>query len=492
MNWIRHSLVYVALATSSFAAGPPLAAQPETKTLTLEDGRTAEVEAGWLKVPESRGKDTSRTLSLPYYRIPSTAQRPAAPVFLLAGGPGSSWIRRAEKSENFDELMLYRQFADVVLFDQRGGGEALPALDCPQRRRLPADQPLDRRELSRNLRQMLTECRDHWLAEGVDLAAYNTDANAADLDALRQTLGYERITLVGGSYGSHLALHYMRRYPERVDRAMLYGIEGPDHTWDDPTAALATLERIAAVAEASGRFDDRLPAGGLIAALGEVLERLEQQPARVSLERNDQSFDVVVDRLVVALVADHRAGRRSTPEFWPELILAMHRGDFSLPARAALALRNLRLDDPMHYSMDCASGISAERRRRYQASPAIALLGDLNFEYSTLCDLWPAADLGEQFRTPVRSSAPTLILHGTWDTATPIENAREVAAALDNGHLVEVIGGNHGALYNLYSHWPPMKPLVGRFLRGHEGEFPDSVTLPAVTFPAPEAGSASR
>jgi len=453
-----------------------------TKTLTIEGGTTLEVEAGHLLVPQSRQRDSARLLSIPYYRMRTTSKTPATPIFLLAGGPGSSWIKRVENEENFREVMLYREIADVVLFDQRGGGTSLPQMECDQRRSLPPDAPLDPARIQEEMRGMARECRDFWLDQGVDLAAFTTEENAADVNDLRRALGYPRISLVGGSYGSHLALHLLRRFPKTIDRLMLYGVEGPDHTWDDPAAILATLQRIAAVAEASEELGPHIPKGGLIDALRRVQERLEKTPVTVSVQRGDQERSVLVDRRLIQRIARVQAGRRSRPSFWPELILDMDKGNFELAAQAALSLRTLRLQDPMHYMMDCASGISDSRRQRLEAEPAASILGDLSFEYSTLCDVWDAPDLGAEFRAAVVSEAPVLIFHGTWDTSTPLENARETVRTLKNGHLVEVVGGTHGALYNLYEDWPPMKDLVRTFLSGGVVEPPPSVTLPAVEF----------
>ncbi|MGC4084091.1 MAG: alpha/beta hydrolase [Vicinamibacterales bacterium] len=73
------------------------------------------------------------------------------------------------------------------------------------------------------------------------------------------------------------------------------------------------------------------------------------------------------------------------------------------------------------------------------------------------------------------SSVPVLIVHGTWDTSTPIDNAREVAATLPAATLVEVVGGNHGALYNLYARWPPMREAMTAFLTGRPASFPATV-----------------
>lgn len=460
---------------------------PVPKTVTLGGAKTIVVEAGELLVPESRGKRDSRRLRLPFYRLRSTAPQPAAPIFLLAGGPGSSWLDQFESNdENFREVLFYRSIADVVLFDQRGGGRSRPRMQCPQHARLPADQPLELERVREVMRTALAQCRDQWLAAGVDLKSYNTVESAVDVDALRRALGYEKVTLVGGSYGSHLALQIMRAYPKTVARALLFGVEGPDHTWDDPDAILAALARIAADFEGSGAM--AVPKGGLLQALARVLARLDAAPQRVVVE----SREVVVDSVLVRRVADHRAGRRSTPLAWPQFILGMDRGDFSQAAQGALAHRNIPLDDPMHYSMDCASGISPERRQRYRAARASALLGDINFEYESLCDVWPHRDLGAAFRAPVVADIPTVIVHSDWDLSTPIENAREVAATLRNAQLIEVRGGHHGALYNLYEHWAPMHRQMRTFLSGGRPRLPRQVRMPSLFSATPDRGNAPR
>lgn len=454
------------------------------KTVQVEGGPSLQVEAGVLQVPESRLHPTPRRIEIPWYRLESTAEHPAAPIFLLAGGPGASGLDQLRNRENFEEVAFYRTIADVVVFDQRGAGHARPAMDCPQTAHYPDDEPLDWTRLRHMLRTMLAACRDQWQRRGVDLAAYNTVESAADVDALRRALGYPTMTLVGGSYGSHLALQVMRLYPGTVDRAVLYGIEGPDQTWDDPDGVLAALQRIAQATQVrAAQLDLRIPADGLLGTLSRVLKRLQEQPRQVTVEHDGRRQRVVVDAELVRLMIRHKAGSHDHPRAWPEMILAMDRGDFSLAARAALDYRNLRLDDPMHWSMDCASGISATRRQRYEHAPAARLLGDINREYAMLCDLWPTRDLGKSYRADVVSSIPSLVFQGTWDVSTPLDNAREVAATLRNGQWVTVVGGNHGVLYNLYDHWPPMRDLMRRFLSGHAVKAPAQLVMPWAVSP---------
>ncbi len=447
----------------------------EARDVRIDDGTLLRVEAGELQVPESRRRPTARRVTIPFYRLRSESSTPAAPIFLLAGGPGSSWLDLLRRDENFREVAFYRTVADVVLFDQRGAGHARPAMTCPETATVPAGVLLDPAAFFATLRDAVIACRDHWQHAGVDLAAYNTVENAADVNDLRLALGYQRITLIGGSYGSHLALQYMRQHPESVDRVVMYGVEGPDHTWDNPSGILGTLGRLAAEAERAPELAPFIPPGGLLRALERVASRLDSAPQTVVATRGTDSVRVVVTGNHVRGMARQGAGNRGAPNAWPEAIMALDRGDLSMVARGAIAARTIRPANPMHYSMDCSSGISAARRQRYRDDPATAVLGNINLEYEVLCDVWPTEELGESFRANVVSDHPTVIFHGTLDMSTPIENAREVVASLRNGQLVEVVGGNHGALYNLYERWPPMYALLRAFLSGDNIRFPSTV-----------------
>ena len=372
--------------------------------MVLHDKTVVRVESGTLQVPESRARPSTRKITIPFYRLKSEASTPAAPIFLLAGGPGSSWLEQFEAEETNREARFYQSIADVVLFDQRGGGRATPAMTCDDSAPAPApDAPLDIGAVGGIMQRLLVQCRDRWQARGVDLAAYNTVESAADVNDLRLALGYPKITLIGGSYGSHLALQFMRQFPDAVDRAVIFGVEGPDHTWDDPGGALHTLERIAAATEQSPEFRGRIPEGGLIKALEAVIARLDAQPQLVTVGTEAATQRVLLDGTRIRRMVRADAGRRSAAWAWPEMILAMHGGDFTAVARRVAGQKGLKLPDPVHFSMDCASAASPARKARSRTDPARRLFGDLNFEYEVACDVWPSEDLGAPFRTSVVS-----------------------------------------------------------------------------------------
>ena len=256
-----------------------------------------------------------------------------------------------------------------------------------------------------------------------------------------------------------------------------------------PSQQLETLKRIAHSIEASGAYETQVPAGGLIAALERVIERVKKQPVKVLIQRGDQEHEIWVNELLVQFVADWKASSRDNPHLWPELILAMDKGDFSLPARAGLSLSRVRAPNAMKFIMDTASGVSSARRSLIDKDPANHVFAFSNLDLMALSETWNFADLGESFRENVQSDKPVLLVHGTWDTSTPIENARDVLASLSNGHLIEVVGGSHGALYNLYVNWPPMRELVKAFMLRQPVQLPAQVVLDPVTYPSQASDS---
>ena len=105
------------------------------------------------------------------------------PAVVFHGGPGSSCVPGWRRYFN---PAAYR----VVLFDQRGCGRSTPHASDP----------------------------------AVELAANTTEHLMSDIEQLREKLGIARWLVVGGSWGSTLALAYAERHPERVSEMVLFSV----------------------------------------------------------------------------------------------------------------------------------------------------------------------------------------------------------------------------------------------------------------------------
>ena len=150
-------------------------------------------------VHENRASKTGRKIALHILLLPAFAEKPASdPVFGFAGGPGQS---AAEAFPMMTAMVALRQKRDLVLIDQRGTGRSNP-LPCPIELN---DAALMITGTSASGVQDLTECRKQ-LETKADLTQYTTSYSADDVDEVRAALGYDKINLLGGSYGTLAAL----------------------------------------------------------------------------------------------------------------------------------------------------------------------------------------------------------------------------------------------------------------------------------------------
>ncbi|WP_348009728.1 alpha/beta hydrolase [Roseateles sp.] len=309
-------------------------------------------------------------------------------------------------------------------------------------------------------------------ARGIRLQAYNTEESADDIDAVRQALGEARWSLWGRSYGSHLALATARRHPEQVERMVLIGPEGPDHTWKLPSRTDTVLQRIA----------ERAGAPEMLAQLREATTRLARAPLRLDVPdpATGRSVGLVMGALDLQWVIAQVIGDPRALATLPAAAREMAAGDFRRIGPLALLLRRQAgVGSAMKHMMDLSSDASAERRARIEREAAGAVLGDaMNWPGRHLHGAWQAQPLAEAFRQPVAVPVPTLLLAGDLDARTPVENAREIAAALPRAHLVVVENAAHQ--FDVFGN-PQMRGLLRRFLRG-EGDLPTHVTLPPLRF----------
>lgn len=430
----------------------PASTAAQESLLTLEPytfisagGDTVDAERGRLAVPEYRADPGSRSIELHFVRFPATTDDPGPPIVYLAGGPGGSGIAAA-RSRRFAMFMRLRDVADVIALDQRGTGASEPDLGCPGSSYVyPLDEPGTRaRWMELELRATET-CLDSVVARGIDPRGYTTAESADDLDALRRGLGTERISLLGISYGTHLALAVIRRHPERVHRAILAGVEGPDHTFMLPSAQQRHLEFLAA---ASSKHPVAAHVPDLLTTIDSAFGRLARGAVTVAVPaaEGEPADTVVVGAFDVQLRTSMALNRRN----WdvPRIFHDMADGDFSFVAGFMRDFRRYQGSDGLTLLMECASGASEARLRRIRAERETTSIGDVrNFPFPDVCDVVyervPELRLPADFRAPIRSDVPALFISGTHDGVTPFSNALEVAAGFSNGLHLVIQGAEH-------------------------------------------------
>lgn len=453
--------------------------------IALADGGFARAERGMLFVPADRSRPDGRVIGLEVYRFPAarSADPTTPPIFRLFGGPSFPGLQPSLDIPGYyeREIRPFTEAADFVVIGQRGIGSSKPTTLCEPPAPVPVDADLERRAAA--LRAAAARCLSFWEEQGVDLSGMTVVQAAADVDDLRQALGYDRIQIWGGSFGSHWGMAVMRFHPEHVARAVLRGLEGPDHTYDMPSGVLNAVARIAAAADTSAALRDRIPPGGLLNALKDAIARVEREPVRVTVTdpADGSRHTVLVDGDAVRSIA-----YGGDVAAWPATVLALHAGDYTAAARAVLrTTQRPGYPTASFFMLDCGSGISAARAARLRADTAIAVVGDLGWWYRVNCAVWPS-DLGEAFRRNFATDIPTVFVHGSWDTSTPLENARELAPFFKNLHFVLVKGGSHGALAQALQASPAFRAqLIRFFATGDMSGLPGEVALPPVQWVVP-------
>ncbi len=415
--------------------------------LETKEGKPITAEWGRLIAPENRSQPKGNLIELPFVRFKATTTEKRTPIFSLAGGPGDETL--GNLTYMLPYVPTFQALGDLIIPEPRGVGFSRPCLACPGAYHLPLDKPLDYDMLVKTEREYMVNCAKFWKEQGIDLSGYNVREMAADVDAIRQALGYHKINLFGGSFGSHHGLAVLRYHGEHIERAVLSSVEGPNHTIKLPSNIQHHLEKLASMVKADPQLSRDIP--DLLKLIGTVLERLEQAPVTVQVEDPETGRTVAVTVGALDLQAATAGGMRSVPFFQalPACYHAMAQGDFSWLAERALEHRRNCRARLMPALVDCASGAMTERRTKIEKEADQTLLGGIiNGALFDYCDKLGGIDLNDEFREDLYSEVPTLLVSGTLDVRTPVSNAEEVLKGLVNGqHLIlENISHSHGDL----------------------------------------------
>ncbi|MBU6257147.1 MAG: alpha/beta hydrolase, partial [Burkholderiales bacterium] len=420
------------------------------------DGVEHEAWCGSLQRPLDPAAPRGTQIEIHYAVLPALARnRQADAVFVFAGGPGQSAIELAGPIGQLLARLSNRR--DIVLVDQRGTGLSAP-LACDD------DAPTEPLALSLDDRRMierLQACRQRLqrLPWG-RLDLYPTWIAVQDVDAVRQRLGFDRIDLVGASYGTRAALEYLRQFPRAVRRVVIDGVAPPDIALPasfstDNQAALDAL-----LAACDGAADCRRRHPNLHADWEALLAHLPRtvevtQPVTGVPERLTMTREMLLELVRAPLYVPALAAAL------PAAIEAAARGRFDALTGLASALGgqgDAKLYAGMHYSVVCAEDVP--RLPLASDRPGVDFGDALARQYREICADWPRARIPAAFYAIPPSRAPVLLLSGGADPVTPPRHAARVARALGPlARSVVVAHAGHGVMS-----LPCMRDVVFHFI----------------------------
>ncbi|MFC2161423.1 alpha/beta fold hydrolase [Acidobacteriota bacterium] len=461
--------------------------------ISLKAGGMLTIERGMIFVPVNRSRANSDVIAIEVYRFKRSDKSDphVSPIFFLHGGPSFAGLERSlEVVGTFeDQWQDLTDVSDVVIVSQRGIGPSKPTTTIETTgKSLAPDQAYNDEDAVAEYQKTLAREKAAWEDLGLDLKGFTVIEAAADVNDVRKALGYDKIVIWGGSFGSHWGMTVMRYHPEIVERAILRGMEGPDHTYDHPGHIWNVFKRVAEEAENSPELKGLIPEGGLIKAIESVVKKVESNPFTVTVIDPDskKKQDVLIDGHVVKNLARGNSGNLAA---WPASVITLLNGDFREAAERAL----LRYNNPQRnfntasfWMLDSGSGITAERLAIFEADPAQKIIGSTYWAYAAGSPVWES-DLGDEFRQNFETEIPTVIVHGTWDTSTPFENALELVPYFKNSKFIPLERGPHGAIRAALEVNEQFKKGIYKFAAsGDMSGLPDKMEMPKVKWVIPD------
>lgn len=452
--------------------------------LTQLTGESLGFECGYVVVPERHANPDGSTIRIPVaFRRATGVNAQPDPLFLAQGGPGG------DAFEIFTLLVPNTGIAaerDIVIFNQRGTFYAEPALSCPETRAILAETlKADSEEAERLFSDALMACYDRITAEGVDLSAYNSLENAADIPLIAQALGYDEYNFYGVSYGTLLALHLMRNHPEGLRSVILDSVVPTDINFiaETPASEDRVLSEIFAACEADPDCRQQYP--DLEERFYALVRKFDAEPVLTTLvdPETGERYETYLDGIGLRDVLFQLLYVPRMPAVLPKVIHDLEQGDLRyIQAMWPLFAFEETVAEGMYFSVICAEDADID----VSTIPVDSLrpeIGDTAQEelqrLVDLCGRWGVEQLPASVDDPVISDIPTLLLSGRFDPVTPPPFAAKVAESLSNAtNLVDPAASHGVAFLN-----PCVNDIMLAFLNDPTTR-PDSTCLAATDLPA--------
>ncbi|HVT15578.1 MAG TPA: alpha/beta hydrolase [Thermoanaerobaculia bacterium] len=437
----------LAWAVGPAATGATGARKAERLEPCHVEGAGEELRCATYPVWEDRAARRGRKIGLRVVVLPALGPDPAPdPILFFAGGPGESAVSAGLDLIDDKELRSRRA---IVLVDQRGTGRSNP-LDCDLYGPGSHLKGGDRKLLAGPVfpPEAVHRCRQQ-LEKVADLRLYTTAIGMDDIDEVRAWLGYDKVNLVGGSYGTRAAQVYLRRHPRAVRSVVLNAVAPVDeplplhHAYAGKRAVDLLFAECAADPACHAAFPR------LADELRAVLERVDRG-IKVSIAdpRTGRAVEVTPDRGLVAegiRFMMYGNGARQVP-------LAIHQaygGDLAQLVNLSIDQRSRlssALSEGLFFSITCAEDIPFIDDAAAARETAGTLLGDYRIrQQKRACADWPRGSVPSDVHELVRSDVPVLLFSGERDPVTPPEFGARVASRLPNSLHLVMPHGAHGA-----------------------------------------------
>jgi pimeloyl-ACP methyl ester carboxylesterase len=298
--------------------------------------------------------------------------------------------------------------------------------------------------------EKIRACRAE-LEKIADLRLYTTPIAMADLDEVREAMGYDRVNVNGGSYGSTAALAYLRLYPQHVRAASVSGVAPVDYKMALTFARGVehALDRLFTDCAADAQCNAAYP--NLRKEFAEVVARLTKSPATFEATNpfNQQKQQITMTR---EGFMEHIRAALYFPEvmnYLPLLIHDMAGGNYSRFASVSFQVfRQIegQIARGMHLSIVCSESIPVITEDEIKRESAGTFYGEARVRaYQRACGLWQRGDVPASFRDTRKLDVPVLMISGDFDPVTPPWVGAAALAQYAQGRQIVVHNGTHAS-----------------------------------------------
>ena len=452
--------------------------------LTTLDGAALGFECGYVVVPERHSEADGATIRIPVaVRRATAADARPDPLLLAQGGPGGDAFGVFSLLVPNTEIAANR---DIVIFNQRGTPYAEPDLSCPETEAILPQMLAASEEIGQQLYdEAIDACYARLRGEGIDLSAYNSLENAADIPLIARALGYETYNFYGVSYGTLLGLHLMRNHPEGLRAVILDSVVPPDINFisEIPASEDRVLSEVFAACEADPACREQYP--DLEERFFTLVRQYNENPVTLALANPDtgERYDAYMDGTTLRSILFQLLYVPRMSAVFSKMVADLEKGDTRyIESMWPLLVFDQLVSEGMYYSVICAEDADID----VAAIPLESLRPEIGEtarddiqSYVDACARWQVELLPPAIDDPVISDIPTLLLSGRFDPITPPAFAAAAAARLSNATVLVDPTASHGvAFFN-----PCVNGIISEFLDDPTAS-PDSTCLTALRAPA--------
>lgn len=446
-----NTLIVVICTTATFAAMTTVShAQESDQNLSFKrcqiKHKAVEIDAecATLARPENPEDPDGKSIDLFVVKLPSNASTPEADAFtVIQGGPGGSSI---DMAIGFRQVLDFiRAKRDVLIVDQRGTGRS-NILQCETPEEEEQANVFDRAQTIKLTQICLTKTSHS------DPRFYTTSIAVQDLDAVRKAAGYEQLTIYGVSYGTRVAQHYLRRYPESTRALIIDGVvdvglnlAGAEIARRSQDAFDNIVKRCNETPNCSEQFGD------IALKFKALRKKLKDQPIAINIAHplSGKKIEHTVSEIDLLAAVRFMPYATESMALLPMLISAAHDGDYvPLAAHAININESLGADfaTAMHNSVMCAEDAPYVKANATEQASNTYFGSDMIDGLSAVCEVWPRGIMDPDFRQAFASNKPVLVLSGETDPITPPANGERAAAMFSNSKHLIVPSHGHGVI----------------------------------------------